>query len=75
MVERVARNVQSRARCGALQDSPIYKLRDLQIERRYGSLLVSGIVSSYYHKQLAQELIRAICRHLQVDLVSSIRVQ
>jgi len=74
MVERVAKDVQSRAH-RALQNSPIYELRDLQIEQRNGTLLVSGIVSSYYHKQLAQELIRVICQREQIELVNSIQVQ
>ena len=42
----------------ALASSPIYDLRELQVEQRNGSLVISGRVSSFYHKQLAQEVQR-----------------
>jgi hypothetical protein len=35
-------------------------------------LLISGCVSSYYHKQLAQEAVRAVAEEL--DVVNSIEV-
>ena len=43
----------------ALAQSSIYVLRKLQIERDGDSLIMRGRVDSYYHKQLAQELVKA----------------
>lgn len=56
----------------ALANSPIWELRDLQVEHHGGSLLLSGSVSSFYHKQLAQEVIRSVC--LDIPLINEIRV-
>lgn len=58
----------------ALSSSPIHELRDLRVERNQGSLLIQGSVSSFYHKQLAQEVVRAVCHSVDVPLVNSIRV-
>ncbi|NQT40009.1 MAG: BON domain-containing protein [Planctomycetes bacterium] len=57
----------------ALASSPIFELRDLHVEQRSGSLCISGVVSSFYHKQLAQEVVRAVCTG--VEVVNSIDVQ
>jgi hypothetical protein len=59
----------------ALANSPIYELRDLNVEQFDGSLLISGTVSSFYHKQLAQEVVREVCREIEVELVNSISVR
>jgi hypothetical protein len=62
----------------ALASSPIFELRDLQVEQEKSSLLISGSVSSFYHKQLAQEVVRAICKECkesEVEVINSIRVQ
>ena len=59
----------------ALQNSPIVELHDLRVEPRDGTLVVSGNVSSFYHKQLAQEVVWALCREIGVELVNQIRVQ
>ena len=64
--------VQLRAQT-ALASSPIYELRDLQVEHRQGTLVISGTVSSFYHKQLAQEVVRSVCRSIEV--INSIRVE
>jgi osmotically-inducible protein OsmY len=64
--------VQPRAQA-ALADSPFYELRQLQVEYREQSLLISGSVSSYYHKQLAQEIVRSVCQDIEV--INSIRVR
>ena len=58
-------DVQPRAQT-ALASSPIYELRDLQVEQREGILLISGSVSSFYHKQLAQEVVRSVCAGIEV---------
>ena len=58
----------------ALGSSPVYELRDLTVEHRNGALMISGAVSSFYHKQLAQEVVRAVCEDVEVELVNLIRV-
>jgi osmotically-inducible protein OsmY len=65
-------DVQSRAQA-ALANSPFYELRELQAEHRDGALLISGCVSSFYHKQLAQEVVRSVCSGIEV--INSIRVE
>ena len=56
----------------ALSSSPIHALRDLHVKQAGQSLVISGHVDSFYHKQLAQEAIRAVCR--DVELVNSVAV-
>lgn len=58
----------------ALAASPIHDLRDLRVEpmEREDGLLIVGRVSSYYHKQLAQEVVRSVAD--DVALVNSIEV-
>lgn len=55
----------SRARV-ALSLSNIYVLRKLQIDRDGDSLVMRGRVDSYYHKQLAQELVKAAVEGIEV---------
>ena len=50
----------------ALKDSPVFDLRELHVERIGDSLLIRGRVDSFYHKQLAQESIRAVVGHYHV---------
>lgn len=57
----------------ALTASPIYELRDLQVEATDDGLLISGTVDSFYHKQLAQEAVRAAVG--QVPMVNRILVR
>jgi len=58
----------------ALRNSPVSELRALGVERRDGALVISGTVSSFYHKQLAQEVVRAVCKDSEVDLVNTLQV-
>jgi osmotically-inducible protein OsmY len=58
-------DVQPRAQA-ALANSPFYELHDLQVEDREGALMISGTVSSFYHKQLAQEVVRSVCKEIEV---------
>lgn len=69
-------SIQSRAQV-ALSNSPISELRELRVEfdQAQDSLLISGVVSSFYHKQLAQEVVRAVCKNLEFELVNAIRVR
>ena len=50
----------------ALVSSPIQALRELRVQRDGDRLLISGRVNSFYHKQLAQEVVRLIAKGLQV---------
>ena len=72
MVEPPVTSAPRRAQ-SALDDSPIYELRSLCVEQTGSGLLISGQVSSFYHKQLAQEVVRAVAGELEV--VNSIHVQ
>ena len=65
MVETPTRELEMRARA-ALASSSIYVLRELAVERSGGMLLLSGRVDSFYHKQLAQEVVRAVAEGVQV---------
>jgi osmotically-inducible protein OsmY len=56
----------------ALTSSPFFELHELQVEQRGGTILLSGNVSSFYHKQLAQEVVRSVCKGIEV--INSIQV-
>jgi osmotically-inducible protein OsmY len=64
--------VQPRAQA-ALANSPFYELRDLQVVRQDHALVLSGRVSSFYHKQLAQEVVRAVCH--DTNVINSVYVE
>jgi osmotically-inducible protein OsmY len=51
----------------ALVSSPIYDLRRLRVEQTDAGVIISGRVSSYYHKQLAQEVVRTVAQNLVVE--------
>lgn len=72
MAVTVIDDVQPRAQA-ALANSPFYELRELQVECRDDALLISGCVTSFYHKQLAQEVVRSVCADREV--VNSISVE
>lgn len=55
----------SRARA-VLQVSKIYTLRKLHVEDADGAIILRGRVESFYHKQLAQELIRTAIDGVEV---------
>jgi hypothetical protein len=63
--------VQPRAQA-ALSNSPFYELHDLLVEDRDGALMISGTVTSFYHKQLAQEVVRSVCK--EIEVINSILV-
>jgi osmotically-inducible protein OsmY len=65
MTDSAATRVETRART-ALAASPIYVLRELQVQEENGCLLLSGRVDTFYHKQLAQEVVRAVADGVQV---------
>jgi osmotically-inducible protein OsmY len=57
---------------GALSRSNIYDLRMLRVDGDGDSVVLSGRVSSFYHKQLAQEIVRTAADGFEV--VNAIRV-
>jgi osmotically-inducible protein OsmY len=65
-------DLQPRAQA-ALVNSPFYELRGLQVQERGRTLLISGCVTSFYHKQLAQEVVRSVCSDTEV--INTIRVK
>lgn len=56
----------------ALASSGVFALRELTVEPHDEGLLITGAVSSFYLKQLAQEVVLAAAG--AVDLVNSVRV-
>jgi hypothetical protein len=50
----------------ALSSSPIFDLRGLQVDYLDGSLLLTGRVETFYHKQLAQEVVRNVADGVRV---------
>jgi hypothetical protein len=71
MPDQLARDLQTKAQ-SALTESAVAALRDLQVERVGDALLLRGVVSSFYHKQLAQEMVRVVVG--DVNLVNDIDV-
>ncbi len=49
-----------------LSASPLASVRALEVCREGDGFALRGAVSSYYHKQLAQETVRSATRGLQV---------
>jgi hypothetical protein len=59
-------NVCTRAR-SALAQSPIYVLREIHVEQSGDALLLQGRVDTFYHKQLAQEVVRMVAMGMRVE--------
>lgn len=59
----------------ALAESPVYELRDVKAAIEHGKIVLSGRVSSFYHKQLAQEAVRAIAGPGDYEIVNRIAVR
>jgi hypothetical protein len=72
MADNSAGMIQPRAQ-NALSSSPVFALRYLRVDQQGEHLLISGLVSSFYHKQLAQEVVRAVAEGTEV--VNSITVR
>ena len=68
------RETQPRAQA-ALVASPFYELRKLVVEHCGEVLVLSGVVSSFYHKQVAQEVVRSVCQDQDIEVDNRIRVQ
>ena len=71
MAESMAAECHERAQ-NALSSSPIHAMRVLRVEQDCDALIISGRVETFYHKQLAQELVRAVSNGCQ--LINSIDV-
>jgi len=65
-------DITTRAR-KALSDSPIYLLRQIEVETSEDGLVLSGKVDSFYHKQLAQEVVLAVAGGIQISNVVSVQ--
>jgi len=51
----------------ALAQSPIQSHRRIRVEQAGDTLYLHGCVESFYYKQLAQEVVRSVCRGAQVS--------
>lgn len=56
----------------ALDSSRVYVLRRLSVEQDGDSIILSGRVDSFYHKQLAQELVRAAAEGIEMENAISV---
>lgn len=66
----VCREVQT-----VLDSSPLFDLRGLSVEEESpGCLAIRGMVGSFYHKQLAQEAVRAVAKRLDYRVVNYVEV-
>jgi hypothetical protein len=70
-----AKDVQAKAQ-QALAASTVYALRELVVDRDGDTLVITGEVTSFYHKQLAQELVRHAVEEVdcEVEVVIAINV-
>ena len=73
MLKPALLDVKSRAET-ALGESPIHTLRGVLVEQDGETLTLSGRVDTFYHKQLAQELIRAIADDCECAVVNCVDV-
>jgi hypothetical protein len=64
-------DVASQARA-VLQQSRIFDLRTLVVDQEGDCLVLRGSVDSFYHKQLAQELVKAAIE--PVEVINEIQV-
>lgn len=64
--------VQPRA-LATLAASPQYELRKVLAEQHGAALVLRGTVSSCFHKQLAREVVRPVCK--ETELINAIRVR
>jgi len=71
MAEVLLDDIVTRAK-SALTESPIFALRDLNVVQSGQRLLISGQVRTFYHKQLAQEVVRQCADGMRV--VNSVEV-
>lgn len=59
----------------ALRTSPFYDLRELKIEELDDQrLVIRGMVGSFYHKQLAQEVVLGLAKPRSYRVVNAVEV-
>jgi hypothetical protein len=46
----------------ALGKCPVFAVRQLDVQTQDGALVIVGNVRTYYHKQMAQEVVRSVMR-------------
>jgi hypothetical protein len=71
MSQQRSNTVEYRAQ-SALDSSPIFDLHDLSVEHAGEVLLITGSVSSFYHKQMVQEIVRAVAKG--IDVINAVDV-
>lgn len=74
MLKPATKDVRARAQV-ALTESPIHSHRDVRVERDGETIVLVGLVDTFYHKQLAQELVRAIADDCHCDVDNQIDVR
>lgn len=79
MPVQTAKDVHAKAQ-QALSSSGVYALRELTVSPDGETLVITGFVSSYYHKQLAQEIVRHAlgcteeAEEIDVEVINAIKV-
>jgi len=71
MLRDAQQDAVQRARA-ALLNSPVVALRDLDVGAVGGRLIISGKVNCFYHKQLAQEVVRSVLEGIRVTNAVSV---
>ena len=74
MPHMLLRNAAAQAKA-ALASSRIFDLRCLDVEQDGDSVVLRGCVNSFYHKQLAQELVRVALDGTEVVNAISVEYQ
>lgn len=73
-VDLLSNGLELRAK-SALKNSPINELRDVNVEQQGETIFLTGVVSSYYYKQLAQEAVRSALRNHDLEVINHIEVR
>lgn len=71
MISSNVKDVRSRIRT-ALSASPLFPLRQIQVEYLNDRIVLAGRVDNFYQKQLAQEVARSISA--DIDLLNRVEV-
>lgn len=58
-----------------LRNSPILELRDVAVEQQGEKIVLKGVISSFYYKQLSQEAVRSVVRNSNVEVLNLIGVR
>ena len=74
MLKPAQMDLKSRAET-ALSESPIHSLHQVTVDQDGETLTLSGCVDTYDHKQLAQELVRAIADDGECAVINTLDVE